>query len=88
MYGNMFRDSEDVAHTALAAMPSILSNISAFHNVFFTSTLPDWLQDALINTLSHIRSAWWTQDGRFRQWEAYDCVNIDSVRKKKKEKRE
>ncbi|XP_019862650.1 PREDICTED: uncharacterized protein LOC109591341 [Amphimedon queenslandica] len=33
----------------------------------------------LINSLSHVRSAFWLNDGRWRQWEAYDCVNIDSV---------
>ena len=29
--------------------------------------------------LSHVRSAWWEEDGKWRQWEAYDCVNVDSV---------
>ena len=43
------------------------------------SSLPPWMQDTLINSLHHIRSAWWQRDGSWRQWEAYDCVNVDSV---------
>eukprot|EP00494_Astrolonche_serrata_P032354 UN32623 len=41
--------------------------------------MPEWLRDSLLNTLSHIRSGWWQKNGRWRQWEAYDCVNIDSI---------
>eukprot|EP00494_Astrolonche_serrata_P029974 UN30241 len=48
-------------------------------NTFFDSSLPDWLSDSLVNTLSNIRSAWKTTDGRWRQWEAYDCADIDNV---------
>jgi uncharacterized protein (DUF608 family) len=48
--------------------------------VFWEATsLPLWLSDTLINMLSHIRSAWWEENGNWRQWEAYDCVNVDSV---------
>lgn len=53
--------------------------MSALHTPFFGSSLPEWLQDSLVNSLSHIRSAWWTAKGEWRQWEAYDCVNVDSV---------
>ena len=37
------------------------------------------LGDTLVNSLHHTRSAFRVADGRWRQWEAYDCVNIDSV---------
>jgi non-lysosomal glucosylceramidase len=63
--------------------------ISTLHSVFFDSVpepaspasggLPEWLADILVNMLSHVRSAWWEEDGKWRQWEAYDCVNVDSV---------
>eukprot|EP00043_Microstomoeca_roanoka_P010110 m.96381 g.96381 ORF g.96381 m.96381 type:complete len:1092 (-) comp14791_c0_seq2:334-3609(-) len=78
-YANLWPDSQAVADAMAASHTDALTNITALHTAFFNSSLPEWLQDALINTLSHPRSAWWTRDGRWRQWEAYDCVNIDSV---------
>lgn len=43
------------------------------------SSLPAWLGDSILNTLHHARSAFWLADGRFRQWESFSCVNVDSV---------
>jgi len=44
-----------------------------------SSSLPAWLGDSLLNSLHHTRSAMWLADGRWRQWESYSCVNVDSV---------
>ena len=44
-----------------------------------STSLPAWLGDSLLNTLHHTRSAMWTADGRWRQWESFSCVNVDSV---------
>ena len=41
--------------------------------------LPDWLKDMLVNSMSFWRSGFWTEDGRWRQWEAYDCNDIDTI---------
>lgn len=43
------------------------------------STLPVCLQDILINSLSFLRTAMWFENGRWRQWEALDCANLDPV---------
>ena len=42
-------------------------------------TMPGWLGDSLLNSLHHYRSAMWLRDGRWRQWESFSCVNVDSV---------
>ena len=42
-------------------------------------TLPVWLQDVLVNGLSFWRSGMYFRDGRWRQYEALDCIDIDSV---------
>ena len=44
-----------------------------------SSSLPVWLGDSLLNSLHHTRSTFWLGDGRFRQWESFSCVNVDSV---------
>jgi non-lysosomal glucosylceramidase len=78
-YSQHWDDSVQVAQASFQDEADNLNNITTLHQAFFNSSLPAWLQDSLINTLSHVRSAWMTADGRWRQWEAYDCVNIDSV---------
>ena len=42
-------------------------------------TLPVSLQDVLVNELSFWRSGMFFHDGRWRQFEAFDCTDIDSV---------
>jgi len=79
-----------------------LEGIRAYHEALIatgsdpTPSMPSWLQDLLVNSLSHSRdSMWWkscpnchlSQDGRvdpkswgiWRQWEATDCPDIDSI---------
>lgn len=43
------------------------------------ATLPVCLQDILVNSLSFLRTAMWFENGRWRQWEALDCANLDPV---------
>jgi non-lysosomal glucosylceramidase len=85
-----------------AALLKELEGIRAYHEVLIppgsdaTTSMPSWLQDLLVNSLSHSRnSMWWencprchpSQDSRvdpsswgiWRQWEAVDCPNIDSI---------
>jgi hypothetical protein len=78
-YSTLWASSEAVGTDMLADVAAVVSDLTALHSPFFTSSLPEWLQDSLVNSLSHIRSAWWTAKGEWRQWEAYDCVNVDSV---------
>lgn len=76
-YSTLWGSSEEVALDMLNDLPNVIADAQTLHAPFFSSSLPDWLQDSLVNSLSHIRSAWWTAKGEWRQWEAYDCVNVD-----------
>eukprot|EP01050_Picozoa_sp_SAG11_P006368 SAG11_NODE_490_length_8982_cov_5.961162_9_plen_762_part_00 len=86
-YTTIHTDSEAAAKSL--GLEATVEAISTLHSVFFDSVpqpssstsggLPAWLADILVNMLSHVRSAWWEEDGKWRQWEAYDCVNVDSV---------
>jgi uncharacterized protein (DUF608 family) len=57
----------------------IIKDILTLHNLYFNSSLPDYLVDALINSPSHMRSAMHFSNGDWRQWEANDCDDVDSV---------
>ena len=51
--------SNGIADTE-AQLVETLHNISAVHSVFMQdSSLPDWLQDHLVNSISHVRDAYW-----------------------------
>ena len=55
----------------------VVETYVGWHAAFFDATsLPAWLQDVIVNSMSNWRSAFMTEDGRWRQWEAYDCVDI------------
>eukprot|EP01064_Diplonema_japonicum_P033224 TRINITY_DN64_c1_g2_i1.p1 TRINITY_DN64_c1_g2~~TRINITY_DN64_c1_g2_i1.p1 ORF type:complete len:965 (+),score=272.99 TRINITY_DN64_c1_g2_i1:68-2962(+) len=78
-YTMYVKDSNDAALTLANDLLPTLKDIAAIHDPVLKSTLPVWMRDTLIGTLHHVRSAMWFHDGRWRQWEAYDCVNVDSV---------
>ncbi|XP_068694647.1 uncharacterized protein [Montipora foliosa] len=85
-YGNLFQSSEEVSLYFSSELPSTLESITAWHASMIVSsssssvqTLPVWLQDVLVNGLSFWRSGMYFRDGRWRQYEAFDCIDIDSV---------
>ncbi|KAK3739472.1 hypothetical protein QZH41_020504 [Actinostola sp. cb2023] len=90
-YRNIFKSSDDVAFHTKQNLPKILdellswrenmtpSNASAQEVFHVDSSLPDWLQDMLVNSLSYWRTGFWVADGRWRQWETFDCNDVDSV---------
>ena len=74
---------------------STVDSIEAVHSVFTHSSLPEWLQDHLLNSVSHVRDAYIfsntscplctrSADPRvssllWRQFEAFDCTDLDSI---------
>ena len=85
-YSNLFESSEDAALFLLDNLSPALKAISAWHSSMILNseddsvqTLPVWLQDVLVNGLSFWRSGLYLRDGRWRQFEALDCIDVDSV---------
>jgi non-lysosomal glucosylceramidase len=86
-YQNLYPSSsavlDDVATPA--DQEATVADLNAHHQVFAGAggmgSEPAWLVDTSINSFSHMRSAMHFADGRWRQWEAYDCDDIDSVHK-------
>ena len=78
------------------ALSQVVNDIWAMHEPFMgtKSAIPTWLQDQLVNGLSHIRTAMWFANctgchrskdprlegtGFWRQWESYACDDLDSI---------
>ena len=83
-YARLYRDAEEAAAELLETSPSATRDVdewAAFASTLIgpSSSLPPWLGDSILNTLHHARSTFWLTDGRFRQWESFSCVNVDSV---------
>jgi len=57
----------------------MVKNIPGASEENTVNELPNWLKDLLVNSVSFWRSGFWTEDGRWRQWEAFDCNDIDTI---------
>jgi len=85
-YSNIFNSSKEVALHMSRDLASTLEVISSWHSSMILNdttdsvqTLPVWLQDVLVNGLSFWRTGLYLRDGRWRQFEALDCIDMDSV---------
>lgn len=80
-YASVVQDSETASRLLLPSTEAAedVSNWGAFASALLNSSLPTWFGDSLLNSLHHTRSAMWLADGRWRQWESFSCVNVDSV---------
>lgn len=65
MYAARYRSAEDVARRITAEHKDMLRRILSWQNVIYSSNLPTWLHDALINNLSLItENGYWAQAQR------------------------
>ena len=82
-YSTLFGDSAATAASLAApgALEAVAADLAAHHGVFAGagSSLPDWLADFLVNGVSHFRGMIWSRDGRMREFEAFDCMDLDSI---------
>lgn len=82
-YANLYGSVSDVANefSTLAIQEQMISDINDHHSVWASPNRsePDWLADVAINSFSHMRNAMFFKDGRWRQYEAFDCDDVDSV---------
>jgi non-lysosomal glucosylceramidase len=79
-YCKIYRSVDDVVDNILSRLPEIRRSILEWHQLCFQSGLPDWLQDALVNSVATMaKTGMWLEDGRWRQWESFSCPGIDPV---------
>lgn len=82
-YSNLWDSSQAVASELAdqSSLMSVVHNLNTHHAVFNNpdSTIPGWITDHMINQMSHFRGLIWTRDGRLREFEAFDCPDVDSI---------
>lgn len=70
-YAVQFEDAWSVAQYAVSEWSRLSSETHKFHDAFFSSTLPDYVIDAVTANMVPMRSntCFWLEDGRFYGWE-------------------
>ncbi len=79
-YSKLWRSADDVAHDTITRLPEIHRSILQWQRLCFDNALPDWLQDALVNSVATMaKTGMWLEDGRWRQYESFSCPAVDPV---------
>ena len=79
-YADLYEDAERVAETALGRLQETCDGVREWHELCFDNTLPEWLQDAMVNSLgTTAKTGMWVGDGRWRQWESFSCSQVDPI---------
>jgi non-lysosomal glucosylceramidase len=79
-YTRLYASADDVAEKVLARLPDTLKAIRDWQRMIFDSSLPDWLQDWLVNSVATMyKTGMWFADGRWRQWESFSCAGLNPV---------
>lgn len=79
-YSTLYRDAADVVRKASSRLEQTWQGARAWHELCFDSTLPEWLQDAMVNSAATMaKTGLWVSDGRWRQWESFSCASLDPI---------
>jgi non-lysosomal glucosylceramidase len=77
-YTNLYHNADDVAEKVASRLDSTQATISTWQQTMFNNSLPDWLQDAMVNSVATmLKTGLWFQNGSFRQWESFSCAGLN-----------
>jgi uncharacterized protein (DUF608 family) len=79
-YAKLYANAGDVADKVLARLERTWLDISAWQRTIFHNTLPEWLQDALINSVATMyKTGLRFENGDFMQWESFSCSGLNPL---------
>jgi non-lysosomal glucosylceramidase len=79
-YVNLFDNVNQVTERIISNFPEIIEDIEKWHQLCFNNSLPQWLQEAMVNSVATMaKTGMWFKDGRWRQWESFSCPAVDPV---------
>jgi len=77
-YTTLYRSADDVAEKVAGRLEDDWRTMLQWQQVMRDNSLPDWLQDTLINSVATLyKTGMRFQDGRWRQWESFSCADVD-----------
>jgi len=77
-YAAIYTGADDVLEKVAARLPDDWRSLLEWQRVMQENSLPDWLQDSLINSVATTyKTGMRFRDGRWRQWEAFSCADGD-----------
>ena len=79
-YTNLYNNVNQVTDRFIGKLPYIINDIGKWHQLCFNNKLPQWLQEAMVNSVATMaKTGMWFKDGRWRQWESFSCPAVDPV---------
>lgn len=80
MYSHWFDSASAVADYVTVNLESLAARTRCFCEVFYRSSLPEWLVDAVNAQFTTLfKSSWWTHDGTFAIWEGLGCCGTQTA---------
>jgi non-lysosomal glucosylceramidase len=77
-YATLYRSADDVAEKVAGRLEDDWRTMIQWQMVMRDNSLPDWLQDSLINSVATMyKTGMRFRDGRWRQWESFSCADVD-----------
>ena len=77
-YATLYKNAGDVAESVAGRLSDDWRDLLQWQEVMRDNSLPDWLQDSLINSVATMyKTGMRFRDGRWRQWEAFSCADVD-----------
>ncbi|RAP78548.1 GH116 family glycosyl-hydrolase [Paenibacillus montanisoli] len=79
-YSRLYSSANDVARKVAARIEATVIKILQWQRLVFDNDLPEWLQDAMVNSTAAIyKTGMWFEDKRWRQWESFSCPNVSPI---------
>jgi non-lysosomal glucosylceramidase len=77
-YATLYSNAENVTDKVAARLNDDWRSLLEWQEVMQANSLPDWLQDSLINGVATMyKTGMRFRDGRWRQWESFACADVD-----------
>jgi uncharacterized protein (DUF608 family) len=77
-YATLYQSAGDVAEKVAGRLDDDWRTLLRWQRVMQDNSLPDWLQDSLINSVATMyKTGMRFRDGRWRQWESFSCADVD-----------
>ena len=85
-YSSLYTSADDVSEDVIGRISEDLEGILEWQTACFDNSLPEWLQDSLINSPATVyktgfwmNASFYTDDIGWRQFESFSCPNVSPV---------
>ncbi len=79
-YQAWFNSAREVVREFARRYDVLLAESATWRDTICDASWPSWVSDLLVNIQANlVKSSWWVHDGRFVQYESFNCPNCSPV---------